>query len=31
MAYKLKWPSKNKPKFIVLCGPTGVGKSRVPK
>jgi hypothetical protein len=23
--------SEEKPKFIVLCGPTGVGKSRVPK
>jgi len=31
MADKPKGTSENKPKFIVLCGPTGVGKSRVPK
>jgi len=31
MADKPEGTSENKPKFIVLCGPTGVGKSRVPK
>ena len=31
MADEPEETSENKPKFIVLCGPTGVGKSRVPK
>jgi ATP-dependent protease HslVU (ClpYQ) ATPase subunit len=30
MADKPEGTSENKPKFIVLCGPTGVGKSLVP-
>lgn len=31
MADKPEETSQKKPQFIVLCGPTGVGKSRVPK
>jgi hypothetical protein len=31
MADKPEGTSEEKPKFIVLCGPTGVGKSKAPK